>query len=151
MRIAVEDEAGFLNALRANPHDDLTRAVYADWLEERSDPRAEFLRLQTSVKSLPWFGLEKAATIDRLRELRKQVAAEWLNVVEPLTLLGKLSIRTKNRMRAARITTIGELCELTEDQVICLGTGAFTPPVLFELRSKLGPLGLRFRTTDVPG
>jgi uncharacterized protein (TIGR02996 family) len=37
----------FLHAIRADPDDDSTRLVYADWLEEHGDPdRAEFIRLQ---------------------------------------------------------------------------------------------------------
>lgn len=38
------DEQAFLDLLKANPHDRPTRLVYADWLEERGDPRATFLR-----------------------------------------------------------------------------------------------------------
>ncbi|MDW8244814.1 MAG: TIGR02996 domain-containing protein [Thermogemmata sp.] len=30
----------------ANPDDDLPRLIYADWLDERGDPRGEFIRLQ---------------------------------------------------------------------------------------------------------
>jgi uncharacterized protein (TIGR02996 family) len=36
----------FLDALAADPLDDVTRAVYADWLEERGDGRAGFLRAE---------------------------------------------------------------------------------------------------------
>lgn len=37
-------EAGFLATLRATPGDAATRTVYADWLEQRGDPRAAYLR-----------------------------------------------------------------------------------------------------------
>ncbi len=37
------DEA-FLRAILAYPEDDTPRLIYADWLEERGDPRAELLR-----------------------------------------------------------------------------------------------------------
>lgn len=39
-------DAQFLDEIIANPHDDVPRLVYADWLEERGDPRGEFIRLQ---------------------------------------------------------------------------------------------------------
>src|SRR5262245_49827440 len=39
-------DAPFLDAIRAAPADDGPRLVYADWLEERGDPRGEFIRLQ---------------------------------------------------------------------------------------------------------
>src|SRR5260370_1250840 len=35
----------FLRAILAARRDDLPRLMYADWLEERGDPRAQFLRL----------------------------------------------------------------------------------------------------------
>ena len=40
-----EDES-FLQEIIAAPDDDGPRLVYADWLEERGDPRAEFIRVQ---------------------------------------------------------------------------------------------------------
>ena len=40
----MSDEASFLAALEQNPEDETTRLVFADWLEERGDPRAEWLR-----------------------------------------------------------------------------------------------------------
>ncbi len=40
-----EDES-FLAEIIAAPDDDGPRLVYADWLEERGDPRAEFIRMQ---------------------------------------------------------------------------------------------------------
>ena len=39
------DEA-FLQAIIDNPDDDAPRLIYADWLEERGDPRGEFIRVQ---------------------------------------------------------------------------------------------------------
>jgi uncharacterized protein (TIGR02996 family) len=47
-----EDEP-FLRALLANPDDRTTRLVYADWLDDRADPRAEYLRLGVRVADLP--------------------------------------------------------------------------------------------------
>lgn len=37
-------EEGFLQEIHADPVDELAYLVYADWLEERGDPRCEFLR-----------------------------------------------------------------------------------------------------------
>src|ERR1051326_8315661 len=39
------EEAAFLQAMLADPHDLALRLVFADWLEERGDPRGELLRL----------------------------------------------------------------------------------------------------------
>jgi uncharacterized protein (TIGR02996 family) len=38
----------FLGEVLANPTDQALRLVYADWLEERGDPRGEWLRIQSS-------------------------------------------------------------------------------------------------------
>jgi uncharacterized protein (TIGR02996 family) len=43
-----KNEADFLAAIYAAPDDDTPRAVYADWLTERGDPRGEFITLQLS-------------------------------------------------------------------------------------------------------
>ena len=47
------DEQAFIQAILADPTDDSPRLVYADWLEERSDLRGEFLRIQTALTSMP--------------------------------------------------------------------------------------------------
>src|SRR5262245_20318888 len=39
----------FLRALADDPNDDVTRLVYADWLEERGDGRAEFVRAEVAL------------------------------------------------------------------------------------------------------
>src|SRR5262245_46278944 len=39
------EESTFLAAIVASPHDWGPRLVFADWLEERGDPRAEMIRL----------------------------------------------------------------------------------------------------------
>lgn len=38
------NDAGFLQAIAADPGDDVARLAYADWLEERGDPRAAWVR-----------------------------------------------------------------------------------------------------------
>jgi uncharacterized protein (TIGR02996 family) len=42
----VNEEKAFLSAILADPDDDAPRLVFADWLEERGDPRGEFIRGQ---------------------------------------------------------------------------------------------------------
>jgi uncharacterized protein (TIGR02996 family) len=65
-----EDEA-FLRAIRAQPTDDTTRLVYADWLDERGDPRGEYLRA--------WFQLEDA--VRKLAALRPSLDPAWVGAV----------------------------------------------------------------------
>ena len=43
------DAGTLLRAVLAQPEDEAVRLVYADWLEEQGDPRAEFIRLQIAL------------------------------------------------------------------------------------------------------
>jgi uncharacterized protein (TIGR02996 family) len=45
--------AGFVSATLESPEDDTPRLIYADWLEERGDPRGELVRLQCARAALP--------------------------------------------------------------------------------------------------
>jgi uncharacterized protein (TIGR02996 family) len=42
-------KVAFLDTILEEPDDDTTRLVYADWLEDRDDPRGEFIRLQCQL------------------------------------------------------------------------------------------------------
>jgi uncharacterized protein (TIGR02996 family) len=44
-----DDDIAFQRAILANPADATLKLVYADWLQERDDPRAEFVRLQVEL------------------------------------------------------------------------------------------------------
>src|SRR5215211_5846586 len=46
-------EAALLEAVCADPAADGPRLIYADWLDERGDPRGEFIRLQCALARLP--------------------------------------------------------------------------------------------------
>jgi uncharacterized protein (TIGR02996 family) len=67
----MNEEEGFLKAIRDNPEDEVARSVYADWLEERGDPRAEYLRLEIQLRR----------TLARLKKLREQLDPTWLLLV----------------------------------------------------------------------
>ena len=67
----MSDEAAFLKAIQDNPKDDTVRLVYADWLDEHGDPRAEFIRLRQ----------ELARITARINELAGQCDPSWLAAV----------------------------------------------------------------------
>ena len=52
----MREEAAFLDAIRARPDDDVTRLVYADWLDEQGDrasaAKSAFLRYQCQLAAL---------------------------------------------------------------------------------------------------
>lgn len=47
------EESAFLRAIADAPADDAPRLVYADWLDDRGDPRGPFVRAQVALARLP--------------------------------------------------------------------------------------------------
>jgi uncharacterized protein (TIGR02996 family) len=66
----------FLSAIMAAPDDDTPRLIYADWLEERGNPRGEFIRLQIALAtSVP--AAERMAVLVRAQQLLAEHQVEW--------------------------------------------------------------------------
>lgn len=68
------DDEAFIRAIVAAPADEAPRLIYADWLEERDDPRAAYLRAEVAAfRCIPeskarnsglWHLLDEAVEID---------------------------------------------------------------------------------------
>lgn len=70
------EEELFVKGIEAHPADNTARLVYADWLEERGDPRAEYLRVLCAwLASRP---AEDQGLIARERMLRAGLGRMWL-------------------------------------------------------------------------
>lgn len=69
----MNDEAAFIAAIHAAPHDNNVRLAYADWLEERNDIRSEYLRLEHQLSQMQ-------ITL-RLSQLREQIDPSWIALV----------------------------------------------------------------------
>jgi uncharacterized protein (TIGR02996 family) len=69
----VPTEAELLAAIYADPGDDAARAVYADWLQERGDPRGELIAMQLAGRVGP-----------RERLLLERHERTWLGALEPI-------------------------------------------------------------------
>jgi uncharacterized protein (TIGR02996 family) len=71
----------FLRTIVANPDDDAPRLVYADWLDETEDranaDRAEFIRLQIRLESLPADDPQRPKLAKREKALLKKYAKKW--------------------------------------------------------------------------
>jgi uncharacterized protein (TIGR02996 family) len=65
----MNDDRGFLSAILERPDDDTRKLVYADWLEERGDPRGEYLRLMVQVRR------ERVVTPEQ-RQRHQELSAE---------------------------------------------------------------------------
>lgn len=78
----MNEEAGLLNAIRANPEDDTSRLVYADWLDDREDPRGHFVRLHLALRAASPDHVDRVAAEHELSEFRAACRPDWLAVVE---------------------------------------------------------------------
>jgi uncharacterized protein (TIGR02996 family) len=65
-----EPVRAFLAAFRAEPDSDVPRLIFADWLEERGDPRGEMIRLSCRLERLPPDSPEWPALEERLNAWR---------------------------------------------------------------------------------
>lgn len=61
-------EKAFIDDIVQNPEDMTPRLIYADWLEERGDPRGEFIRVQMELHRLEF---------SVLCHQREQTMADW--------------------------------------------------------------------------
>jgi uncharacterized protein (TIGR02996 family) len=77
------EDRGFLEALAAQPEDDSVRLIYADWLEERDDPRGEYLRITVALARLLVDDLHAEDLRWRADQLRQQIDPRWRALVEP--------------------------------------------------------------------
>jgi uncharacterized protein (TIGR02996 family) len=77
----MNEDTAFLRAILANPTDNAARLVYADWLEERGDPRADFLRVDCALAALKKRDPRRDKLQARLQELGSRLDADWLTVV----------------------------------------------------------------------
>src|SRR5215475_10196017 len=67
----------FLNAIESQPADRTLRLVYADWLDERDDPRGELIRIEEEMRTLPVFADRFWELKPRRNALRAQAGSEW--------------------------------------------------------------------------
>jgi uncharacterized protein (TIGR02996 family) len=70
----MSDDEDFVAAVLAAPDDDTVQLVYADWLEERGDPRGEYLRCWCARRSLGPADPDYLALLQRERDLLRRHA-----------------------------------------------------------------------------
>src|SRR5579875_3467754 len=76
MRMGIED--AFLHDILTHPDDDAPRLIYADWLDERNDPRGEFIRIQCALAQLSDEDPCRWPLELREQELLREHKAKWL-------------------------------------------------------------------------
>lgn len=79
------DEDAFLSAIRANPKDDTTRLVFADWLDERGDAaatlKAKYLRTDVELWSLADDDPGRDGLVGLLRHFAESLPVSWKSSV----------------------------------------------------------------------
>jgi uncharacterized protein (TIGR02996 family) len=75
-------EEALLQAVCDRPDDQLAWLAYADWLEERDDPRSRYLRAEVELGQLPEASARSAALEADLQELRASLEPQWLRCIE---------------------------------------------------------------------
>lgn len=76
-----DDEQALIATIRDDPSDNTARLVYADWLEERNDPRAEYLRLVVAIAEHTREGKGVDHFTGRLGRLARSIPRNWREVI----------------------------------------------------------------------
>lgn len=88
----MDEEAGFLSAIRQAPTDETARLVYADWLDERggsaSAAKSAFLRLEIQLAYAPDDSPDRLDGPERLRRLASTLDRLWLELLARVPLEG---------------------------------------------------------------
>jgi uncharacterized protein (TIGR02996 family) len=80
----VTHDDAFIQAIIESPEEDTPRLVYADWLEERGDPRGEFVRVQCLLATLAADDGRRPPLEALERRLLERHQDEWLGPLRPL-------------------------------------------------------------------
>jgi len=78
------DHERFIEAVAAEPDDDGPRLVYADWLDERGDPRGRFVRTQVELARLPEDDPRRAPLEEVQARLLLRHEQRWLGELDDL-------------------------------------------------------------------
>jgi uncharacterized protein (TIGR02996 family) len=111
----MDHAAAFLRAIREAPDDDTPRLVFADWLEERGDPRGEFIRAQCRLARMPDDDPARLDVEDHAHELLARHGDDWAaplhgvaegwefrrGFIERVTLNGQAFLARAERLFAA--------------------------------------------------
>jgi uncharacterized protein (TIGR02996 family) len=90
---ALDDEKSFIRAILADPDDERILMIFADWLEERGDPRGEYLRIRAALAAPPKSRPPRRRELqDRLQALQAIIVPGWL------PLLNREGSREKDRL-----------------------------------------------------
>jgi uncharacterized protein (TIGR02996 family) len=73
----VNEEDAFLRTIAASPRDEVLRLVYADWLEDRGDPRAAYVRGEVKWAE-PWLHFDRPEEPTELQRQARGLDPLWV-------------------------------------------------------------------------
>jgi uncharacterized protein (TIGR02996 family) len=73
----------FLRDIKDNPDDDTPRLILADWLEDRFDPRGQFVRLQVQAAHLPRKDPIWEQLLQEAKAIHEQQQGTWIGPLAP--------------------------------------------------------------------
>lgn len=120
-------EAAFLEAVCADPANDGPRLIYADWLDDRGDPRGEFIRLQCAAARLGPADPGASELMERLTGFARH-RAKWEAPIRPIvggTEWARGFIETVNveaRMFLGRAADLFRLAPIRHVRFLDVGT-----------------------------
>src|SRR5437763_12650008 len=79
------DDDAFLRAIIERPDDDLPRLIYADYLDERGDPRGEFIRVEGELARMSKDDPRRPELYRRDCELIRLFKDRWAGILPKLT------------------------------------------------------------------
>lgn len=138
-----KDEENLIEAVLSDSQDYASRLVYADWLEERGDPRANYLRLEvefceTELQSEKYYSLA-----EKLVGLTKEFDEEWLERVGIRFDVMILSWG-KSKIEAVRVVKIVSSLPLMQAKLTTEGA-----PAVFAERLGFGKVCQEFKRLRV--
>jgi uncharacterized protein (TIGR02996 family) len=87
----VSEDAAFIDAIRPRPEDETARLVYADWLDDRSDSRAEYLRAEAAWCALPPSDEQYRPLYRRISQFAAALDPAWFAAVSRMSHLVRLA------------------------------------------------------------
>ena len=76
-RLHSPEEWAFHQTVLESPDDEDIRLIFADWLDDRDDPRGEFIRIQCQLAKLFAHDEQRAGLVRRERELWAEHGEHW--------------------------------------------------------------------------
>ena len=134
-------DEGLLQAILDDPEDDALRLVYADWLEERGDPRGELIHVQSLLAEGAPGDPHWPPLVRRERELLTRHGPEW---VGPLRALG--ATRWAFRRGLVEEVTLGSDAFLRHADALL----RLAPVRRLTVRVRRGELGAVLRAPALP-